>query len=94
MSMKDAYIDKMSAQLHQAEADIERLKAKAEMAEADARLTYQRHVAEMQRHYAKTHSMLSDVKAAGEHAWGNIKFGVDAAWTDLRNSVEDATKRF
>lgn len=94
MPVRKAYIDKMKAQLKQAEAEIERLKARAEEAEADVKLSVQQHVEDMQHHHNKTHSLLEDIKTSGEGAWEEIKYGVDAAWQDLRKSVENAAKHF
>ncbi|WPD22031.1 MAG: hypothetical protein SD837_17715 [Candidatus Electrothrix scaldis] len=48
MTMKEAYEQKLQAQLDVWSAEIDKLKAKANSAEADAQLNYQKHIEELQ----------------------------------------------
>ena len=94
MSVQNAYADKMNAQIKKAEAEVDRLKAKADEADADARLTYHKHIAEIQEHRDSLKARVDELNAASADAWEDVKTGAESAWNTLRDSVDRATSRF
>ncbi|NMM42846.1 coiled coil domain-containing protein [Rhodospirillaceae bacterium KN72] len=94
MSIQNAYADKMNAQIRKAEAEVDRLKAKADEADADARLTYHKHIAEIQEHRDYLQARVDELNAASSEAWEDVKAGAESAWNTLRDSVDRASSRF
>jgi hypothetical protein len=37
---------------------------------------------------------LSELQAAGDDAWEDLKAGIESSWASLRNAVKSATSRF
>lgn len=94
MSQKQAYQEKMEAQLKEWGAKIDELKAKAEKAEADAKLEYHKRIDGLQAKRNAVEAKLAEVKASGEEAWENLKDGAERAWNELRSAVNEAASKF
>lgn len=94
MSMKDAYEQKLQAQLDEWGAEIDKLKAKADNAEADAQLEYYKQIEELRSMQETATNKLAELKDAGDDAWEDLKAGIDSAWDSLGNALKSATSRF
>lgn len=94
MSMKDAYEQKLQAQLDEWGAEIDKLKAKADNAEADAQLEYYKQIEELRSMQETATNKLAELKDAGDDAWEDLKAGIDSAWDSLGNSLKSAASRF
>lgn len=94
MDRKDAYQDKLQAQLDAWTADIAKLRAKAEMAHADARLKYMDTIDELQAHQKRAEAQLKDLRQAQSEAWKDMKTGVEAAWDEMADAMKRAWTRF
>ncbi len=94
MDRKDAYQDKLQAQLDEWKAQIAKLRAKAEQAQADARLKYMEEVDELRAHQKKAEVRLDELQRAQGEAWKDMKSGVEAAWDEMGEAMKRARKRF
>jgi len=94
MSMKDAYEQKLQAQLDEWGAEINKLKAKADNAEADAQLEYYKQIEELRSMQESASNKLVELKEAGDDAWEDLKAGIDSAWDSLGNALKSAASRF
>lgn len=94
MDRKEAYQDKLQAQLDEWKADIARLRAKAEMAQADARLKYMDEVDALRAHQKKAQTQLEALQQAQGEAWKDMKAGTEAAWDEMSDAIKQAWKRF
>ena len=94
MSMKDAYEQKLQAQLDEWGAEIDKLKAKADNAEADAQLEYYKQIEELRSMQETATNKLAELKDAGDDAWEDLKAGIDSAWDSLGNALKSAASRF
>jgi chromosome segregation ATPase len=94
MSEKNAYIDKLKAQLDVWAAEIDKLEAKAKMAGADARIDLERRIKDLRSQQDSTQSRIAELENASEDAWEDLKEGVESAWNNFRKGLEDATSRF
>lgn len=94
MSMKEAYENKLQAQLDECKAEMLKFKAKADEAEADAQIEYNKQIEELESKKASVDAKLSDLKDAGEDAWEDIKVGADSAWDSLSDALKSAASRF
>jgi hypothetical protein len=94
MSMKDAYEQKLQAQLDEWSAEIEKLKAKADNAEADTQLEYYKQIEKIRSMQESASNKLVELKDAGDDAWEDLKAGLDSAWDSLGSAVKSAASRF
>ena len=88
MNMKEAYQNKLQAQLDELSAEIVKLKAKAEKAQAGAQLEYYRQIEELRTMHESANS-----KDASDDAWEELTAGIDNAWDTIGNSIKSVTSR-
>lgn len=91
---KQAYEEKVDAQLKELSAKIDVLKAKAEKSGADAKVKYYEKIEDLEKRRSVAREKLKELKAAGEDAWQDLKGGVEAAWSDLGAAVKSAMNQF
>lgn len=84
MSTKDAYKQKIEAQLELVQANLEVLKAKAKNATADIRISYSKEIESLEHNYAKVQSKLGELGEVGEGAWEHLKKDIEHSWDSLR----------
>ena len=94
MADRQAFQQKMEAQLKEWSANIEVLQAKAEKASADAKIKHQQQIANLQERKEAAQKKLAELKSASDGAWENLKNGVEKAWAEFKNSVDDAVSQF
>ena len=94
MSMKEAYEQKLQAQLDEWNAEIDTLKARADKAEADAQLKYYKEIEELRSMQATANEKLASLKAASDDAWEDLKAGIESSWDSLASALKSATSRF
>lgn len=94
MSKKDEYLKKMEAQIDEWSLDIDRLKAHAEKAEAEVKIKYLEDVQQLRERQTAAKKKLSELHAAGEDAWDDVKTGIESSWAELKKGIESATSRF
>ncbi len=84
MSTKDAYKQKIEAELELVQANLEVLKAKAKSAAADTRISYAQEIENIEDNYAIVQSKLDELGEAGEGAWEHLKKDIESSWDSLR----------
>jgi len=94
MSRKEAYEQKLQAQLDEWSAKIDKLKAKADSAEADAQLEYHKQIEELRSMQEAAANKLTELKDTGDDAWEDLKAGIDNAWDSLGDAWKSAASRF
>lgn len=94
MSMKDAYQEKLQAQLDELGAEIDKLKAKADGAKADTQLEYYKEIEELRTMQEDANKRLMELGQAGDDAWEDLKAGIDNAWDSLGQAIKSAASRF
>jgi uncharacterized coiled-coil DUF342 family protein len=94
MGLKEAYQDKMHAELKEWQAKIDMLKAKAGKAEAEQKIKYYEQIESLRTKQQQVHEKLDGLRSASESAWEEAKAGVEIAWEDLKLSVERAVEKF
>lgn len=93
-SNKQAYQQKLQAQLDEWSAEIDQLKAKAKQADADAQIDYNNEIETLKSYQAKADAKLSELKSASDDAWQDLKSGTEDAWKNLESAIKSATNRF
>jgi len=94
MSSRDEYVRKMQAKLEQWNAEIDTLTAKAGEVKADVRNEYNEQIESLKSKQAAARQKIEEVQQAGEGAWGDLKSGIELAWTAMGEAVDSARSRF
>jgi len=94
MSVKDAYRQKIEAQLEEQSARLAVLKAKAKQAVADGKIMAYEELGVADEKIAALKSKLKELGSASEGAWETMKGGVEQAWNDLSESCKKAADKF
>lgn len=94
MSKKDAYKQKIEAELELAQAKLLEFKARGKVYAADVHIKYIEQVEELESMYDTTKEKLKKLDEAGEEKWEHFKDEVESAWNTLSTAVKDAAAKF
>ncbi len=94
MSMKEAYKQKIEAELRLAQAKLDEFKARAKILTADARVKYAEQIDEIERKVDTTKAKLKELSEASEDNWERFKDGVESAWGAVSAAVRDIAAKF
>ena len=94
MGAKEAYQQKLDAQLKIWNAEIDKWEAKSERAAAEAKIQYFESLEALK---GKRHVLgvkLHQTREASAEAWEGLKAGVEAAWDEFKMAYEKAAAKF
>lgn len=94
MSKKEAYLQKLRAQLDEWDAEIQKLKASAQKATAELHIDYKEDIEKMRAKREIARKKLEELTHAGDEAWEDLKEGIEKAWKDLGDSIKSGVSRF
>ena len=94
MSNKQAYQQKVQAQLDEWSAEIDKLRAKADKADADAQIALNREIDDLRDKKNQAREKLDELSDASEGAWEDLKTGIEAASNQLGQALRSAQSRF
>jgi cob(I)alamin adenosyltransferase len=94
MSTKEAYKQKIEADLELVQAKLAELKAQAKSFTADARIKYDKQVDELEQKLDAAQAKLKDLGEASEEAWEQLKDGMESARDALSAAVRDTRNKF
>jgi hypothetical protein len=93
--MKQAYLDKMNAQLREWTAKVEVVKARVAKGTADVRLDYHKRIENWNERESTFKSKIEELKGATAEGYENMKSGLQKMWDEvshLVSSIEDNKK--
>ena len=94
MEIKDAYKQKMEAQLKEWSAQIDLLEAKMENAGADMKVKSAQQLHELRAKQRAASEKMEELGKASGEAWEQVKKTADKLWDDLKTGVADAHSKF
>lgn len=94
MSLKEAYIKKLEAQLREWDAEIGKLKAKADKANSEAQIKYHKQIQELRSLQAQAREKMEEIRKARGDAWEDLKGGAEKAWSTLGTALKSVASRF
>jgi hypothetical protein len=94
MSTKEAYKQKMEAELDLAQAKLAELKAQAKSFAADAHIKYAKQFEELEHGVDTTKAKLKELGNAAEDNWERFKDGVESAWGKVGAAFHDTAAKF
>ncbi len=94
MNTKEAYKQRIVAELDVVQAKFARFKAQRVALAADAREKHAKHVDELEKKFAVAQARLRELGEADEHVWEQLKDGFEDTWTTLQAALEDTVATF
>jgi hypothetical protein len=94
LSTKEAYKQKIEAELELAQAKLAEFKAQAKSSAADTRIKYAKQVDELEQKVVATRAKLKELGEASDDAWEQLKVGVESAWGALSVAIRNAAAKF
>jgi hypothetical protein len=94
MATKEAYQQKLAAQLKEWDAKLDQLSAKAQKATAEARIKYENELEVLKGKRAAAHKKFEELGKRSENAWEDMKGGVENVWDEMNKAIEKLTARF
>jgi archaellum component FlaC len=94
VEIKDAYKQKMAAQLKEWDAQIKLLEAKVENAGADIKVMRARQLHELHAKQRAASEKMEELEKASGEAWEQVKVTADKIWDDLKAGIADARAKF
>ncbi len=93
MHLKEAYQEKLEAQLKEWSAKIQQLQAKAEIAKADAKIELQKRLQTLQAYQGAAQQKLKELKDAGADVWEKAKPALEKAMDNLKSAWQSVKNR-
>ena len=93
MDKQTEYVEKLSAQMVEWDAQIDQLKIKATSATSEARLEYSSAIAALQLKRDEAAVKLQGISAAGDDEWEDLKTGTEQVWGDVRTMLRNAVTK-
>jgi CHASE3 domain sensor protein len=94
MTAKQAFQQKLEAQLKEWDAKFEQLKAKAHGAKAEMRADYEKQLEALAEKRTAAQAKMQDLRLRTEDAWEDLKGGTEKAWDEMRNTLDRIASRF
>jgi adenylosuccinate synthase len=94
MNTKEAYKEKMKAELELARAQLEQLEAQSKISSADAAMKFSKEIDDLEKNVGEVKVKLKELDDADDTTWENFKEGADNAWNALKTSVGNAADKF
>jgi len=70
------------------------LKAKSRGASADAKMRYEKEATSFREKLENARDKASEIQAANEDAWQDLRQGAEDAWEQAKNALEGAKSEF
>ena len=94
MSTKEAYKQRIDAELDLVQEKLARFKAQGMVITAEARIKHAKHVEELEQKFHATKAKLKELGEADEHVWEQLKEGVEDMWSTLQATLENTIATF
>ncbi len=94
MGLKEAYQEKMEAQVKEWSAKLQEMKAKADQATADAKIEMYKHIDELRAKKEAAQHKLNEIKGASAESWEALKAGSEKTLEDLKQTWASMKAKF
>ncbi len=94
MSTRDAYVQKLKAQIDDWNADISKLEAKAGQAAADARIKYEQSLDSLRAERDQVSNKLEQIQESSEDAWEGFQDSAEDLWERSKAAFAAAKAEF
>jgi chromosome segregation ATPase len=91
---KKKMIQKWQEQLSTMDSQMEEIKKKGDQLTADAKDNWNKKMTSLESKRQAAKDKITEMENSTAEAWGDIEKGAVAAWDDLKNAFQDASKDF
>ncbi len=93
MQDREAFIEKLEAQMREWSTRFEELKGRARKASSARRAEYAKQIATLQKRRDEATKKLRELREAGEHAWEELREAIEKAWEEMAVELEGSMSR-
>jgi hypothetical protein len=93
MDKRTEYVEKLSAQMLEWDAQIDRIKFQATSETPEARLEYSNKISALEGKRDEAALKLQGISAAGDDEWEDLKTGTEQIWGDFTTMLGNAVKK-
>jgi hypothetical protein len=90
MDRKTEYVETLSAQVVEWDAQLDLLKYRAENAPAELQSAYRQKIAALLLKKKEAELKLQGISAASDDTWEEMKEGTENVWNEVRSDLHDA----
>jgi hypothetical protein len=90
MDKKTEYVEKLSAQMVEWDAQIDRLKFRADSASTELRYEYRKEIDALLQKRKEAELKLQGISTASNDMWEELKYGTDSVWDEVSASLRKA----
>jgi chromosome segregation ATPase len=94
MDRREAYREKLDAQLKELKTKIDRLESRVSTLSAEAKAELSREIHDLRGRKMIVREKWNELQKSGGEAWDAMKEGMDRAVADLKESLERVISRF
>jgi uncharacterized protein YbjQ (UPF0145 family) len=94
MGLKEAYQEKLEAQIKEWTAKLTEMKAKADQAGADAKIKMYQQIDQLGARKEAAQEKLNEIKAASAESWEALKAGSEKALEEMKKTWESMKAKF
>jgi hypothetical protein len=94
MKLKQAYQEKLEAQIKEWSAKLTELKAKADKTSADAKTQMYQQIDQLRARKEAAQQKLTEIKAASADSWEALKAGSEKTLDELKKTWESMKSKF
>ncbi|MFZ5449509.1 MAG: coiled coil domain-containing protein [Thermodesulfobacteriota bacterium] len=94
MGLKEAYQEKIEAQIKEWTARVQEYKAKADKASADIKIQMYQQIDRLRAQKEAAQQKLDEIKAASGDSWETLKAGSEKALDEVRKTWETLISKF
>ena len=94
MGLKEAYQEKIEAQIKEWSAKLAEMKARADKAGADAKVHLHQQIDLMKARKEAAEEKLDEIKSAGAESWETLKGGMEKTLDEVKKTWEEVKSKF
>jgi predicted nucleic acid-binding Zn-ribbon protein len=94
MSTRDEYVEEAKKQLDAWNAQIGDAEAKMSAASEEAKTSYAKHLADLQRHRNEAEAKMKEAAESSAESWHKNRESLESAWKDVAEGFGRAWSRF
>ena len=94
MGLKEAYQEKIEAQIREWTAKLQEYKAKADKASADVKIQMHQQLDHLRAQKEAAQQKLNEIKAASGESWEVLKAGSEKALEEMKKTWESVKSKF
>ena len=94
MTTREAYLERLKAQLDEWDKDIEGLDRETSKADTKTKIKYEEQIKDLRQNVEEAQQTLTKIRDGSDNAWEDLKQGAETIWDVYKNSFKKAKSEF